>query len=119
MVEKKNSFIFDETLILNQLFEDLARRGVKNIPSQSVQPNRQMQENIYQSARGKKNSHFPENKESINSGLNKKNEIIFWNKAYDSGSVGESRLGVVISKKDAPQNSSSCKFGYDSSSSGE
>ncbi len=120
MVEKKSTDIFNETLVLNLLFEDIAQGRVRNFTSPSVQTNRQMQENRYQSARQKKNQ------ENINSCLNKKNyEIGFWNKAHNygsallAGSADESDKFKEGFKNDVPQPASYCGFGYDSNSSGE
>ncbi len=53
MVERKNMNVFDEALILNQLLEDIAQGKVRNFTSSPVQKKRQIQENIYQSARQK------------------------------------------------------------------
>ncbi len=125
MLEKKSSYLFNETLILNQIFEDMAQGSMVNISLSSVQTNRQMQENIYQAARQKMNHFLQQNKETISSDLNKKNHVSFWNKRYsyeDPSSTGSTedsdKLGEGANSHSS-QHSSYCTFGYDSSSSGE
>jgi hypothetical protein len=122
MVETKSTFVFNEALILNQLFEDMEHGRLE---ISSVQTNRQLQENIYQAARQKMNNYLQQNKENVNSGLGKKNHGSFWNKlySYDDGVSSESaddadKFGAR-SHSDVSESSSCGRFGYDSSSSGE
>ncbi len=121
MVEKKNSYLFNEALIL----EDMAQWSMGNISLSSVQTNRQMQENIYQAARQKMNQFLQQNKETISSGLNKKNHGSFWNKLYSyddgvsSGIADDSDKLGAGSNSEVSESSSCYRFGFDSSSSGE
>ncbi len=126
MFEKKSTFAFNEALILNQLFEDIAKDMVEvKLEKISLSSNRNMQENIYQAARQKMNHYFQQNKENVSSGLNKKNHGSFWNKLYSyddglsSGIADDSNKLGAGSNSEVSESSSCGRFGYDSSSSGE
>lgn len=77
MAEEKSKYVFNEALILKQLFDDLEQEQVEKISS-STQKHRQMQENIYQRARQRK-KHHPQQRNQINAGSNKESfKIGFW-----------------------------------------
>lgn len=80
MAEEKSKYVFNEALILKQLFDDLKQEQVEKISS-STQKHRQMQENIFQEARQRKKYHSQQ-RNQINAGSNKENfKLGFW--VYD------------------------------------
>ncbi len=124
MIEKKGSYVFNEKLILKQLFDDLENVQALKINS-SAQKNRPAQESVYQVGRQRKRQALHQQEQISNTNLNKKKfEMCFWDN-FESQDEPLLAINTALDnykenlKIESTQPSRRYTFGYVADSSGE